>query len=214
MAGRDDSSYLLFGGGLGHGPGAGRGAGLGGAGLGLGCFGAGTGGGSLANHFLRRDSSSIPAKGHRAHARLRTRTAAVGFRNAPSRPYLEQAHDRLRLVDSRRQGAVRGLEWPRRHLVDGLRRTVSRWSKNSPIISPAPPPTGSRHVHPVDAEKPSCVRIEGEPAFPKGRLPARRADRDRTDSGRQVRAAARKQGAEIPARSLSHFASGGGHDEH
>jgi hypothetical protein len=62
MAGRDDSSYLLFGGGLGHGPGAGRGAGLGGAGLGLGCFGAGTGGGSLANHFLRRDSSSIPAR--------------------------------------------------------------------------------------------------------------------------------------------------------
>ena len=56
---------------------------------------------------------------------LKEYLAAVGIRDAPSWRYLEQAHNRLRLVDPRRQGAVPGLGWPR-HLVDGPRRTASR----------------------------------------------------------------------------------------
>jgi hypothetical protein len=93
-------------------------------------------------------------------------TATVGVRNAPSRRHIEQAHDRIGIVDSRRQGAVTGLEWPRRHLVDGLRRMASRWFMNSPTISPAPLQRAQHPVHTVDAERPSCIRIEGEPAFP------------------------------------------------
>lgn len=101
-----------------------------------------------------------------------------------------------------------GIGVARRHLVDGPRRTASRWSKNSPIISPAPLPTGSTPLHPVDAERPSCVLIEGEPAFPNGRLPARLADRDRTDSGRQVLRRGPEAGSRDSVRRLSHFASG------